>query len=112
MKIAKRQEANIFINGACKAFEYPLDDKDINAAVIQITGRYPEKGNAVNELCKELAYIMKGSGRLVVEDKEYNLEEKDSILINAGERFFWEGDMEIFMPCTPAWYPEQHKEVE
>jgi len=28
-----------------------------------------------------------------------------------GEKYFWEGEMEMFMPCTPAWYPEQHKEI-
>gem|GEM_PF-2374449 len=28
-----------------------------------------------------------------------------------GERYFWDGQMTMFVPCTPAWYPEQHKEV-
>ena len=69
-------------------------------------------GRVINLKCKELAYIIKGSGRLVVEDKETKLNEGDLVLIEAGEKFFWEGNMRMFMPCTPAWYPEQHKEVE
>jgi len=33
-------------------------------------------------------------------------------LIEPGEKYYWEGKMTMFMPCVPAWYAEQHKEVE
>ncbi len=113
MKIIRKNQTKIFKNSeACTAIEYPLGDKDINGAVIELNGRYPDKGRTVNLKCKELAYIMKGSGRAEVQGKELKLNEGDLVLIEAGEKFFWEGNMQIFMPCTPAWYPEQHKEVE
>jgi len=113
MKIIHKNQTKIFkASDTCTAIEYPLGDKDINGAVIELNGRYPDKGRTVNLECKEMAYIIKGSGRLVVEDKEIRLEEGDLLLIEAGEKFFWEGNMQIFMPCTPAWNPEQHKEVE
>ncbi len=89
-----------------------MEDKDINGAVIKLSGRYPDKGRAVNLICKEMAYIIKGFGRIVVEGEEMKLEEGDLVLIDKGEKFFWEGNMKIFMPCVPAWHPEQHKEVE
>lgn len=54
---------------------------------------------------------MKGNGRVVVEEKEVRLHQGDLVLIEPGEKYFWEGKMELFMPCTPAWHPEQHKEV-
>lgn len=113
MKIIHKNQTKIFKNSeACTAIEYSLGDKDINGAVIELNGRYPDKGRAVNLECKEMAYVIKGSGRLVVEGKETKFKEGDLVLINPGEKFFWEGNMEIFMPCTPAWYPQQHKEVE
>ncbi|MCK4525062.1 MAG: DUF861 domain-containing protein [Candidatus Andersenbacteria bacterium] len=113
MKIIKKDQAEVHKNSnACVAIEYPLGDKDINGAVIELNGRYPDNGRTVNLECKELAYIIKGSGRLVVKGKEIELNEGDLVLIEAGEKFFWEGNMQIFMPCTPAWYPEQHREVE
>ena len=113
MKIIHKDQAKIHRNSnACTAIEYPLGDKDINGAVIELNGRYPGKDRAVNLKCKEMAYVIKGSGKLVVEEKEIKLNEGDLVLIEAGEKYFWEGNMKIFMPCTPAWYPEQHKEVE
>ena len=88
-----------------------MEDKNINGAVIKLSGRYPDKGWAVNEICKEMGYIISGSGKLVVEDKEYELTAGDLVLINPGEKFYWQGDMEIFMPCAPAWSPNQYKTV-
>jgi len=89
-----------------------MEDSDINGAVIELSGRYPSKGQVVNTECKEMAYIIKGSGKLVIEETEYTLKEGDLVLIEPGEKYFWNGNMTMFVPCTPAWYPQQHKEIE
>jgi len=112
MKIAHKNQTKVFKNSAvCIATEYPMDDEDINGAVIELKGRYPEKGRAVNLECKEMAYIIKGSGKIEVEGKTIELNKKDLILIEPGEKFFWEGNLTMFMPCAPAWHPRQHKEI-
>ena len=113
MKIVHKNGTKEFKNSdQCSGIEYPLDDKDINGAIAKITGRYPEKDRVVNTVCKELAFITKGSGKVVVEGKEYLFNAGDVMLIKPGERYYWEGNFEIFMPCVPAWYPEQHQEVD
>ena len=113
MKIVRKNETKEFKNSdQCTAIEYPLGDKDINGAVIKLNGRYPEKGRTVNTKVKEMAYVIRGRGKIVVEGKEYSLNVGDFVLIDANERYFWEGDLEMFVPCVPAWYPEQHQEVE
>ena len=71
MKIVRENESKKFKNiENCIATEYPLEDKDINMAVVKVTGRYPEKGRVTNLKCKELTYITRGSGKVVVEGKE------------------------------------------
>ena len=113
MKIIYKNQTKTFKNSdVCTAIEYPLGDDDINGAIIKLSGRYPDKGRVVNLKCKELAYIIEGSGRAVVEEKEVKLNKGDLVLIEPGEKYFWEGNLIMFVPCTPAWYPEQHKEVE
>jgi mannose-6-phosphate isomerase-like protein (cupin superfamily) len=78
MKIIHKNETKIFKNSeVCTAVEYPMDDKDINGAVIELSGRYPVKGRTMNEKCKEMAYVIGGSGKIVVEDKEIQLNEGD-----------------------------------
>ncbi len=113
MQIISKIQRKKFTNGdCCTAYEYPMEDRDINGAVISLSGRYPDKGWAINEICKEMGYIVSGSGKLVVEDKEYELSAGDLVLINPGEKFYWQGNMEIFMPCAPAWNPQQYKIIE
>lgn len=113
MKVVRQRQSSKHQNNEfCTAVEYPTGDKDISVALIELKGRYPSKGIVLNEKCKELAYVVKGSGKLVVENEEISLGEGDLVSIDPGEKYFWDGNMTLLMPCTPAWYPEQHKEIE
>ncbi len=113
MKIVKLKDSERFNNSdTCEVVEYPLGDPDINCATAVITGRYPEKGYCVNEKCKEMIYVIEGKGSLNKKDETINFEKGDVILIEKGEIYFWDANCRIVMPCTPAWYPEQHKLIE
>lgn len=112
MKIVYKNQTKVFKNSdVCTAIEYSLGDKDINGAIIKLNGRYPDKGRMVNLECKELVYIIKGSGKVTVESNEIELKEGDLILIKPGEKYFWEGKFDMFVSCAPAWRPEQHKSI-
>jgi mannose-6-phosphate isomerase-like protein (cupin superfamily) len=113
MKIVYKNQTKKFKNSeVCTALEYPMEDKDINGAVIELAGRYPDKGRTVNLECKEMAFVIEGKGKVVIEGKEVELNEGDLVLIEPGEKFFWQGNLKMFVPCTPSWTPEQHKQVE
>lgn len=112
-RIIKKENRIRFENSPkCIAYEYPLEDKDINVAVIEIDGRYPDKGFVVNEKVKELVLVTKGKGKIVIENKELAIDEGDAVLIQPMEKYFFEGKLEIAATCSPAWYPEQHKAIQ
>ncbi len=112
MKIVKKSQTHSFQNSdVCKAIEYPMGDSDINGAIIELTGRYPTQGKVVNTKCKEMAYIISGSGKLILEKEEIEVNESDLVLIEPNENYCWEGNMTMFVPCTPVWCQEQYKEV-
>lgn len=113
MKVVKFEEAEEFKNSdKCTVLEYPLNDKDINFATANIQGRYPDSGYCVNEKCKELIYVIDGNGTLNKKNEKINFSRGDAILIDKGEIYYWDAKCIIAMPCTPAWYPEQHKLLE
>lgn len=113
MKLVKVEQAQRFSNSEkCQVEEYPLGDKDINFATATITGRYPDNGYCVNEECKELIYVIDGDGTLNKKDETIEFNKGDVILIDKGEIYYWNAHCTIVMPCTPAWYPEQHKFIE
>ena len=110
MKLVKFEQSQEFINGEkCWVVEYPLDDKDINFSTAVLTGRYPDEGYCVNEECKELIYVIDGYGTLYKKNEKVEFSKGDIVLIDKGEIYYWDAHCTIAMPCTPAWYPEQHK---
>lgn len=114
MKFVKKDQVKIYKNSdKCVAYEYFTGDKDINGAVIEIDGRYPDAGCVVNRVCKEIGYVISGKGYAVVENNKIGLAEGDLVFIAPGENYYWFGDkLKMFMPCSPAFYPEQHEETE
>jgi mannose-6-phosphate isomerase-like protein (cupin superfamily) len=112
MKFVSKSQAVEFRNSdTCVAFEYQLNDPDINGAVIRLSGRYPGQGFAVNEISKELVYVIKGQGTLTVGETSTRLSEGDMALLMPGEKYFFDGELVMMMPCAPAWTPQQHKLV-
>lgn len=112
MKIIHKKQAKKVKNSKhCWVFEYPLGDKDINGVFVELTGREPDKGRVVNLKCKEMTYIINGSGKIVIEGKEIKVKAGDLILIEPGEKFFWEGKMTMFLSCVPAWNLGQYKKI-
>jgi len=93
-------------------FEYPVLETAIHGAVVKLSGRYPETGRVMNEKVWEIGYVVSGQGKLVVKGKEIEFSEGDQLLIRPGEKYFWEAKATLFMPCTPAWSTDQHKEVD
>ncbi len=113
MKVIGKSNVVAFSNSpTCSGFEFAFGDKDLNAAIVTVDGRYPEQGHLINEVCKEIAYVISGEGKVGVDDEVHQLNPGDAVMIKPGERFFWHGNkLKMLMPCSPAFYPEQHKEV-
>jgi mannose-6-phosphate isomerase-like protein (cupin superfamily) len=97
----------------CVITEYPMNEEMIDFAIVKVKGRYPETPRqAINLKCKEIVYIHTGSGKVVVESQEYSLNAGDLILIEAGEKFYWDGNMDLFISCRPAFKVVQHQIVD
>ena len=109
MKKVSLEETSSFHNSdLCIATEYPFGDKDIDIATAIIKGRYPDKGFCVNKDVKEMVFVIEGSGEIHKENKVIKFKTGDAILIEKNEKYFWVANCKVAMPCSPAWYPEQH----
>lgn len=113
MKIIKLEDAEVYKNSeACEVSEYQFGDSDINIGAARLNGRYPESGWLVNEKVKEYAYVTSGSGKVATKSSTVEFSEGDVINIPAGELYYWDAHCSLVMPCAPAWYPEQAKNIE
>lgn len=112
MKVIPKEQAKEYTNRNCYGFEYDLGSKEIDGAIVNVSGKFPESGMAVNEECKEMAYIVEGDGQITIEGEQFDIKSDDLIVIDKGEKYFWEGNFKLFVYCTPAWFPQQHKQVD
>ncbi|MEI6498634.1 MAG: cupin domain-containing protein [bacterium] len=112
MKIVKIENATEVENSATShllEYSVALNDKDIDLAVNTIVGRYPENGYCTNKECKELVYVLAGTGTLNKHDQCLDFKAGDVLLIEQDEVYFWKGNCKIIMVCTPPWHKEQCK---
>jgi len=113
MKISLRSQAIMRKNSdICIVTEHPIKDELMDFAIVKINGRYPHQQRVTNLLCKEIVYVHQGHGKVVVEGKEHSLGAGDVVLIEAGEKYYWEGDLHLFISCRPAFTKEQHQLVD
>jgi len=91
----------------CQVQEYKLDT-ELDCAIVSVKGRYPLEGKVLNQQCKEMAYVVKGKVNITIKDTVFELSAGDAVLIEPEEVYHWEGDLELFISCNPAWSPEQH----
>lgn len=88
--------------------DYEIGDPDIDFARIIIKGRYPDTGLVTNTQSKEVVYVHEGNGNIEINGEKYILKAGDLVLIEAGEKFYWDGNMTLFISCHPAFTVEQH----
>ena len=110
MRIVKQKQTHWIENSPTSTVEeYLMPDRDISGATAIISGRYPEKGFAVNTKSKELVMVLSGDGYIGTTKKKTPIVIGDCILIKSNEKYFWDGHMALFMVCTPTWKKSQHK---
>lgn len=110
--IPKSKVVRVTNSKSCIAIEYGSRNQKINGAAIQLHGRYPDTGWAVNTSCTELVYITKGRINLLHKKGRKILNKGDLVILKPKEQFAWDGHGEFLTVCTPAWSPKQHKLAE
>ncbi|MDP1722819.1 MAG: hypothetical protein Q8L37_06465 [Candidatus Gottesmanbacteria bacterium] len=109
MKIVQSSETKkVIASPTTSIWEFTMEDTKISGAITEINGRYPEQGFAINEVCKEIAFVVSGSGHIVTSDQARPISVGDLIFLDKGESFAWEGTLTLFMATTPKFDPRQH----
>lgn len=89
--------------------EYRMHEPKISGATAVISGRYPEKGFAVNTKAHELVLVLSGNGFVGTRRRRIPIELGDCILLQPKEKYYWDGHMAIFIACAPSWKSREHK---
>lgn len=104
MKLWHDQDGKDFANSeVCFGRGYKTGTDKIDVAKISIRGDYPEAGWSYNESAHEMAVITRGNGWVQTKgDQKCELTTGDVVYLPPMERFRWGGDMDMIVPCGPA----------
>jgi hypothetical protein len=95
----------------CYGREYSPGSGTIDVAKISIRGDFPsENAYGYLEEAHEMAVVVKGEGYIEVQGADRcGLKAGDVVYIPPMERFRWGGNMDLVVPCGPAFDPSKHK---
>lgn len=111
MKKWSDEEGKEFRNSeTCYGREYVPGSGKIDVAKIAIRGEYPgDNKYGYLEETHEMAVVIRGAGYIETKNGEhYDLKEGDVVYVEPLERFRWGGDMDLIVPCSPAFDPAKH----
>ena len=108
MEHVSQASAEAFKGDAVMSYEYDFPEAKMNLARIQIDGRYPSDGFAVNREVDSIVHVVSGEGIAGTQDgTTIQLRQNDQLYLAAGDTYFFEGNFEILYCATPKWTPEQ-----
>jgi len=100
-------------NTVSRFLEYTFSFKNASLGVSEIHGRYPNIGYDVDEEVEASWYIESGTGKIWIAGETCVVEPGDMVHIEAGEKFWIEGDnLRLIVCSSPVWTPQQHKHLE
>jgi len=111
--IKKDQRVTHAGESGATAHEYSSKNTNINFALVEIHGRFPEEGVMYNTVCDELVHIMAGECVLIDASGEHKMVAGDTVIITPNEKYFWTGQATVATVCTPPWtFDQQVREPE
>jgi len=103
-----KEAAAIHQSPNCVVREYG-GTPNLDLAVAEISGKYPEDGWARNREVDMTYYVIGGGGKFYFEEESYDLHKGDLVMVEKGKWYRVEGNLEIVMASSPAWSPEQYE---
>ncbi len=108
MEYISQTDAEAFKSDTVTSYEYDFPEAKMNLARIQINGRYPLEGFALNREVDSIVHVMSGEGLVKTQDgTTFQLRQNDQLHLAVGDAYFFEGNFEILYGATPKWNPEQ-----
>jgi mannose-6-phosphate isomerase class I len=93
---------------------FPFSTKQLSVTNIIVSGRHPADNQKwyIEHKLTLICYVIKGSGTFTVDKQIYEVSEGDAVQILPDQKYFIDGNLEYLVACSPAYYREQHEQVE
>lgn len=101
--IFKHEDAAIIEKHGVKMRIYISKDESRNAAVLYQETQKGHTEEFLHERSDFIYYILEGSGIWIIEDREFEARAGDVVVVPAGKRFWFRGNLKQVCITAPAW---------
>lgn len=84
-----------------KLFE-STPDKNLNMAIVNQSGRYPESGFNVNYISTEGLYVIEGEITLHIDNQSVSLKAGEAFYILPNQKYWLDGTAKVFVAVNPS----------
>ena len=92
MRVTKDQAQRSQHGATCKIYKYMLPSENLSLVTAEISGRYPEKGKVLNEVCEETYFVTSGSCIIHHQSGVYSLRAGDVFFFPKGQWWWVEAE--------------------
>jgi predicted house-cleaning noncanonical NTP pyrophosphatase (MazG superfamily)/quercetin dioxygenase-like cupin family protein len=90
---------------------YTTKKDSSNAAILYQETVKGHMEEFVHEKSDFMYYILEGRGTWTVEDREYEVQAKDVVVVPAGKRFWFKGNLKQICITSPAWEEQYERHI-
>ncbi len=112
VEIIKLEDTNKVMNSEkCVIYEYLFGSEKTSLALVEIDGKYPDDGFAINKVFEEIILVLNGKGKIIIENKKYELKKNHAVLLKPNKKYRYEGNLKLATFTSPAFKMENHEVV-
>ena len=110
--IIKKSQTRLETFDAGKVWDYPMPGEPVGISFQEHDGRVPEKGWGINTICWEAYYVIAGSARVFIGEKEYQVETGDVVVLKPNQKSYLVANkLKLLTITQPDWYTKQYNEI-
>lgn len=92
-----------------KGKKYSVASISSKTGVCQIETEKGHETTIIEHKCDFIYYVLEGKGTFEIDGQMENCIEGDLVVIPAGSKFQYKGQLKMLLISTPAFYPEQEE---
>lgn len=109
MYVLKQPEKFSFEKVGIKGKIFPIDRLTRQASFVLVTTNKGHETTIIEHQSDFIYYILEGKGSFIIKDKKEDCSQGDLVVIPAGTKFTYKGNLKLLLSCNPPWKEEQEQ---
>ncbi|MGI8419299.1 MAG: cupin domain-containing protein [Candidatus Levyibacteriota bacterium] len=109
MYVIKEPTQNSFEKVGINGKIFPISDLTAKSEFVLVQTQSGHETTIIEHDSDFIYYVLEGEGYFLIEDQKESCAQGDLVVIPAGKKFTYKGNLKLLLSCTPPWTQEQEE---